>query len=135
MVSDDIDISDTSNSAKRSCRQNISDGCTTVGTSYVVLARLKAGDFFGEMSLLTGAPRSATIAAEGSCEVLVLDRAALSPLLAADPSIAESLSHSLTARLAATEAKLEDRRGRGADEAPESNLLHRIRAFFSLPDV
>jgi hypothetical protein len=30
MMSEDIDISDTSNSAKRSCRQNISDGCTTV---------------------------------------------------------------------------------------------------------
>ena len=107
---------------------------TTVGTSFVVLARLKAGDFFGEMSLLTGAPRSATIAAEGSCEVLVVDRAAIGPLLAADPSIAEILSQSLAARLAATEAKLEDRRGR-KDEEPAVNLLHRIRAFFSLPDL
>ena len=35
MMSDDIDISDTSNSAKRSCRQNISDGCTIVGTSLI----------------------------------------------------------------------------------------------------
>src|SRR6476469_9433051 len=35
MMSDDIDISDTSNSAKRSCRQNISDGCTMVGTSLI----------------------------------------------------------------------------------------------------
>src|SRR5262247_4931143 len=35
MMSDDIDISDTSNSAKRNCRQNISDGCTMVGTSLI----------------------------------------------------------------------------------------------------
>src|SRR5262245_29205020 len=35
MISDDIDISDTSKSAKRSCRQNISDGCTMVGTSLI----------------------------------------------------------------------------------------------------
>src|ERR1700680_4874071 len=35
MMSDDIDISETSNSAKRSCRQNISDGCTMVGTSLI----------------------------------------------------------------------------------------------------
>ena len=28
MVSDDIDISDTSNSANFSCRQNISEGCS-----------------------------------------------------------------------------------------------------------
>ena len=31
-MNDDIDISDTSNSAKRNCRQNSSDGCKTVGT-------------------------------------------------------------------------------------------------------
>src|SRR5262249_45927665 len=35
MMSEDIDISDTSNSAKRSCRQNISDGCTTVTTGLI----------------------------------------------------------------------------------------------------
>ena len=35
MMSDDIDISETSNSAKRNCRQNISDGCTMVGTSLI----------------------------------------------------------------------------------------------------
>ena len=32
MVSVDIDISETSKSPKRSCRQNISEGCSTVGT-------------------------------------------------------------------------------------------------------
>jgi hypothetical protein len=31
IISDDIDISATSNSANRSCRQNSSDGCSTVG--------------------------------------------------------------------------------------------------------
>src|SRR5436190_6940457 len=35
MVSDDIDISDTSNSANFSCRQNISDGCSAVGCSLI----------------------------------------------------------------------------------------------------
>src|SRR4029453_1176203 len=32
IISDDTDISATSNSAKRSCRQNSSEGCRTVGT-------------------------------------------------------------------------------------------------------
>ncbi len=32
IISDETDISDTSKSAKRSCRQNISDGCRMVGT-------------------------------------------------------------------------------------------------------
>src|SRR6516162_8479796 len=35
MMSDDMDISETSNSAKRNCRQNISEGCTMVGTSLI----------------------------------------------------------------------------------------------------
>lgn len=116
-------------------RVQVTKSGTAVGTSYVVLARLKAGDFFGEMSLLTGEPRSATITADGSCEVLVLDRDAVSPVLAADPTIAETLSKSLAARAAATSATLEDRRDRGReDDEPAVNLLHRIRAFFSLPD-
>ena len=44
-----------------------------------VLGGLRTGDVFGEMSLLTGAPRSATITSEGPCEVFVLDRQALAP--------------------------------------------------------
>ncbi len=31
IISDEIDISETSNSAKRNCRQNSSEGCSTVG--------------------------------------------------------------------------------------------------------
>src|SRR5262249_19131669 len=38
MMREDIDIADTSNSAKRSCRQNISDGCTTVMTGLIPCA-------------------------------------------------------------------------------------------------
>ncbi|KAB2950719.1 MAG: mechanosensitive ion channel [Thermoanaerobaculia bacterium] len=62
-----------------------------LGTDRVTLAMLKEGSYFGEMSLLTGAPRSATVTAEGAVEAFVLDRAALAPILEADPAIAETL--------------------------------------------
>lgn len=101
----------------------------------VELARLGPGDFFGEMSLLTGEPRSATVTAQESCEVLMLSRQAVQPVFAADPTIAEALSRALAARAAETEAKLEDRRAtaRAAPAAStESTILRRIRSFFKL---
>jgi hypothetical protein len=41
MVSDDIDISDTSNSANFNCRQNISDGCSAVGCSLIAAGAIR----------------------------------------------------------------------------------------------
>ena len=41
MVSDDIDISDTSNSANFSCRQNISEGCSAVGCSLIASGAMR----------------------------------------------------------------------------------------------
>lgn len=100
----------------------------------LILAMLGPGECFGEMSLLTGAPRSATVTAEGGCEVLRLDATSVAPILAADPSVAESLSRLLAAREAATRARLDDRRGRAplSDDSDHASLLERIRAFFRL---
>lgn len=108
-----------------------------LGSSSVELARLGAGQFFGEMSLLTGEPRSATVTAEAGCEVLVLTREALQPILAADPALAQTLSRSIAERSAETEAKLENRRelARSAGtSAHEESVLARIRSFFKLPE-
>jgi small-conductance mechanosensitive channel/CRP-like cAMP-binding protein len=53
---------------------------------------LGAGAFFGEMSLLTGEPRSATVRALTAAAVYTIDRALLTPLLAQRPELAEALS-------------------------------------------
>jgi CRP-like cAMP-binding protein len=106
------------------------------GGSAVPLAHLARGAFFGEMSLLTGAPRSATVTAQGGVTVLVLSQPALAPLVEADPEIAETLSRAVTTRRADTEATLETR-AKSRDPRPaatdESSILDRIRAFFKLP--
>lgn len=106
------------------------------GGSAVPLAHLARGAFFGEMSLLTGAPRSATVTAQGGVTVLVLSQPALAPLVEADPEIAETLSRAVTTRRADTEATLETR-AKSRDPHPaatdESSILDRIRAFFKLP--
>ena len=102
---------------------------------HVDLAILEEGAFFGEMSLLTGEPRSATVIARDPCGVLVLNKQALAMTLEADPRIAESLSRALAARRIDTLETLEDRRSREAAAVSvedERTFLRRIQSFFSL---
>jgi small-conductance mechanosensitive channel/CRP-like cAMP-binding protein len=115
-------------------RVSVSKSGTEIGTTSVALATLGPGDCFGEMSLLTGAPRTATVTAQDAVEVLVLDRAALAPVLQQDPSLAETLSRVLAERVAATVARFEDRRDELKRQAvPEHHgLLEKIRDFFRL---
>jgi small-conductance mechanosensitive channel/CRP-like cAMP-binding protein len=98
------------------------------------LAILGPGDYFGEMSLLTGAARSATARTLEDTELLVLDREALRPLLVSDPAAAERLSETLAKRQGehheaelaiATETS-------GTPDDVHGVLLARIRRLFGL---
>ena len=53
-----------------------------------IIATLRPGDFFGELALLDGAPRSATATALEPCETLVLPRPILSTAGATTPACA-----------------------------------------------
>jgi small-conductance mechanosensitive channel/CRP-like cAMP-binding protein len=99
------------------------------------LATLGPGDYFGEMSLLTGAPRSATIRAGGEVGLVILRKDALRPLLVADPTVPERLSKTLARRQAERDDALHrtvtpEDEGPGADRA--SQLLALMRRFFGL---
>jgi CRP-like cAMP-binding protein len=98
-----------------------------------VVGTLSAGSFFGEMSLLTGDPRTATVVALEDAEVLPVTRENFRGIAAANPAVLEAV-----ARIVA------DRRGRLAETIRESeeaaatrsaahrDLLKRVRSFFSL---
>jgi cAMP-dependent protein kinase regulator len=58
---------------------------------YVLVRELREGDFFGEISILTGKPRTATITAATHCELLVLDRPALDSITVTHPHVREVL--------------------------------------------
>ena len=64
-------------------------GTGNAGTLY--LARLGEGDFFGEVSVLTGKPRTATITASQRTELLRLDREKLDGVLSKYPGIRKVL--------------------------------------------
>ncbi|MFM1841464.1 MAG: cAMP protein kinase regulatory chain [Cyanobacteriota bacterium] len=61
--------------------------------------RLRAGDIFGEMSLLTGEPRSATVIAATDMELYRLDQEDFSKILTQSPYLALALSRTLARRL------------------------------------
>ncbi len=63
------------------------------------VATLRPGGCFGEMALLTGEPRSASVIADGEGELLRLDQERFTDLLRRDPSIGLALSASLSRRL------------------------------------
>jgi CRP/FNR family cyclic AMP-dependent transcriptional regulator len=64
-----------------------------------ILASLRAGDVFGELALLDGAPRSATATALVATETVVLPRIAFRELIATEPAVRDALLASLAGEL------------------------------------
>lgn len=81
----------------------IVDGKVRVTPSTGRPVTLKAGDCFGEMALLDGAPRSADVAADGEVLTITIGRAAFAKLLRREPQLSAALLRTLAARLRAAE--------------------------------
>ena len=86
--------------------QLILNGSATVSVNGTEVGSLDAGHYFGEISLLDGAPRSATVVAgpEGA-ETFAISSIAFSDLLDDHPDIARSLLKALTKRIRVIEAR------------------------------
>jgi CRP-like cAMP-binding protein/small-conductance mechanosensitive channel len=102
------------------------------------LAELTAPAYFGEMGLLTGQPRVATVVATGDVLCYRLGKEAFDGVLQARPEIAEAMAQMLATRQAENDATLkaldaEARAKRAAGGALD--LLRRIRHFFALPSA
>jgi CRP-like cAMP-binding protein len=65
-----------------------------------VLNTLREGGFFGEMGLLTGEPRTATVISEDETEVLEISHLCLKPILEANPELVDSFSRLVEERRA-----------------------------------
>ena len=64
----------------------------------LAVLELRGGDFFGEVAVLSGRPRSATITAATPCELLELDRAVLDDLARSHPGMVDTLEAFYLAR-------------------------------------
>lgn len=99
----------------------------------VMVARMRAGDYFGEMSLLTGEPRTATIRAITPAAAYRISRAAVSPVIEADPGLLGLLSCNLAERNLSREAKTAQQPGENPARRSEglaSVLLGRMMSIF-----
>jgi CRP-like cAMP-binding protein len=98
----------------------------------VVVARLGEGEFFGEMSLLTGERRSATVTAETDTDVIEVSKPDFSLILQADAALAEKLAAVIDKRARARQAGLTAASGQQPESPAPSAIVARIRKFFGL---
>ncbi len=68
------------------------------GNAHTQVATLRDGDYFGEMSLLTGEPRSATVLAQTDCEMWEIGKDVLGELLEHNQALVDKLSDLLAKR-------------------------------------
>lgn len=83
----------------------ILEGTARVEISPRKRVRLGRGDFFGEMSLLDGEPRSATVIAETPLRLLVIGRREFWPLLLEVPQLTRRIMVTLSQRLRRAQAE------------------------------
>lgn len=98
------------------------------------IARLTTGDFFGEMSLMTGETRRATVVALGDVQAVRVDKDSFREVLAENSAVVEEISRVLALRQTAL-----DGRAASMPAEPQEAIKRRsaalvdvIRRFFSL---
>ena len=95
------------------------------------VAVLESGNFFGEMALLTGEPRTADINALTEVEILEVGKPAIKQLLEEHAQLAEALS----LKLATRQAELQEYASEGREDqtrARSVSILSRMKRFFGL---
>ncbi len=94
---------------------------------------LKSGALFGEMSLLTGLPRSATMTATTDCELLEFDRNSFTCLLSIREEILHQLSDLAASRAAENAEALEKLRASSATfpELARDGIMNRLKRMLS----
>jgi len=103
----------------------------TIGDSKV--AEVSPGQVFGEMSLLSGQPRSATVTADQHSELLEIDRVAFKTVLNSNPAIAEQIARIVSERQAHNARTLDAAALEETVPAePESGFLGRLKTFFEI---
>jgi CRP-like cAMP-binding protein len=94
------------------------------------LQTLGPGAFFGEMSLLAGDPRSATVRAADDCELVVIGKPALAAVFEHQPEFVHEISEIVAGRQAELATRLAQLPGAPAPQ--KEPLLARVKRYFGI---
>lgn len=96
------------------------------------VAVLQPGEYFGEMSLLTGEPRTATVVAVTRSELLEFDRPAFMKLFAQNVDVARAVSEVVAMRQIALQKFTEDAKRKVVHIEQSGAIFGRIKQLFGL---
>jgi CRP-like cAMP-binding protein len=96
------------------------------------VSTISEGGVFGEMGMMTGEPRRATITARTDLECYRLDKAGFERVLRTRPDIAREMSQILAWRETERLGRIESAGAGGKRDPRDADLLARIRSFFGL---
>jgi small-conductance mechanosensitive channel/CRP-like cAMP-binding protein len=96
------------------------------------VATLSDGQFFGEMSLMTGEPRRATVVATRDTECYVVDRALFHDILQRKDALVGEIGKLLGERQSALDGQREGLTAEAARLGSQQALLSRIKSFFGI---
>lgn len=93
------------------------------------VATLNEGDFFGEMALFTGEPRTANVLALEETEVLEIGHAAMKRVFDTNPDLVESLSFIMAERRQGLASQADDH---ATSTDTSAGILSAIKRFFGI---
>jgi CRP-like cAMP-binding protein len=112
----------------------VTDGSVRVTVDDADLATLGAGSSFGEMALIDGGSRTATITAASPVSTLALSRTAFLRTVDREPMLARGLFAELSRRLRAAGEQIDDTEASPVDRARLVTLCGRLRAHSEHPE-
>jgi small-conductance mechanosensitive channel/CRP-like cAMP-binding protein len=108
------------------------EAAVTLSETEGVVATLRAGAFFGEMSLLTGDARSATVSAVTDCELIEVSADAFRRVVLTDAAIVDRVAAAVETRRAELERHRASRATDGAAAETPQTFVNRVRRFLRL---
>ena len=96
------------------------------------LTALSAGSAFGEISLLTGEPRTATVRALTEARLIEIDKDTLAPILRENPALVDAIEKTIAERRRRRAEFAQSEPAAAPPAAEPLDLAQRIARFFGI---